>query len=148
MEQLITLQVTIQALPAQVWHVLTNRSAMERWLGEPEMDILVHTNWQVGTPIVIRGFHHEAFENKGVILQFTPEKCLRYSHLSSVSHLSDYADNYTIFEFVLLPLALQTQLTLHIKNFPTEVIRKHLAFYWPATLSLIKQQSETLSLSS
>lgn len=38
-------------------------------IGEPEMGIEIITNWQVGSPIVIKGFHHKKFENKGTVLQ-------------------------------------------------------------------------------
>jgi uncharacterized protein YndB with AHSA1/START domain len=134
--------VTINADSAAVWATLTHQALMSEWMGEPEMGVEVHTNWKVNTPILISGFHHVKFVSKGVILQYDEEKTLRYSHLSSVSRLPDVAENYTILEFILMPLDKQTQLTLNIENFPTETIRKHLEFYWRTTLVKIKKATE------
>lgn len=111
-------------------------------MGDPEMKIEVQTDWKIDSEIFIRGFHHIKFENKGVILQYDRENRLSYTHLSSVSRLEDKYENYTILEFVLIPIEEQTLLTLNIENFPTEIIRKHLEFYWRTTILTIKGQTE------
>src|SRR5689334_7945908 len=115
---------------------------MKAWMGEPELDLQIQTNWQVGQPIVIRGFHHVSFENKGVVLAFEPKHLLRYSHLSSISRLADKLENYSIIEFSLEPRGRETMLTISLSNFPTKAIFKHLEFYWRNTLSVIKQVAE------
>jgi uncharacterized protein YndB with AHSA1/START domain len=125
-----------------VWTTLTDLELMSKWLGDPEMNIEVQTDWNINSPIFIRGFHHTKFENKGTILQYDKEKRLSYTHLSSVSRLADEKENYTILEFILTPIDNQTQLTLNIENFPTETIRKHLEFYWRTTIVTIKKQTE------
>jgi|SRR5688572_11299179 len=134
--------VTINSEPLKVWTVLTNPEVMTKWMGEPEMKVEVHTDWKINSPIFIRGFHHVKFENKGIVLQYDKEKILSYSHLSSVSHLPDKPENYSILEFILTPVDKNTQLTLNIKNFPTEIIRKHLEFYWRTTIITIKKSVE------
>jgi hypothetical protein len=113
-----------------------------QWSGEPEMKIEVVTDWKINSPIIIRGFHHIRFENKGTVLQFDREKKLSYSHLSSVSRLPDKPENYSILEFNLTPSGKQTLLELIISNFPTETIRKHLEFYWRTTVVKIKRMAE------
>jgi len=115
---------------------------MSKWLGEPEVNIEVQTDWKINAPIFIRGFHHLNFENKGTILHYDREKKLSYTHLSSVSRLADNQENYTILEFILTPIDEQTLLTVNIKNFPTETIKKHLEFYWRTTVLTIKRQTE------
>ncbi|GAB3547594.1 SRPBCC family protein [Spirosoma fluminis] len=134
--------VTIQAEPADVWTALTNPDSMVQWLGEPEMNIEVHTNWEIGAPILIRGFHHGPFENKGIVLHYDKEKTVSYSHLSSASDLPDRPENYSIFEFNLTPTGKDTLLALTIENFPTETIRNHLEFYWRTTVVLLKERIE------
>lgn len=129
--------VSIQCAPAILWRVLTDITMMPAWMGA-EMDIRVETSWEVGSPIMIRGFHHVAFENKGTILQYEPGKVLSYTHLSSVSRLEDVQENYTIIEFILNG----TELTVRLHNFPTEVIQQHLEFYWRGTIFRIKQIAE------
>lgn len=134
--------VTINAEPLKVWTVLTNPALMTKWMGEPEMKIEVCTDWEINTPVFIRGFHHVKFENKGIVLRYDEGKMLSYSHMSSVSRLPDQPENYSILEFILTPVDKNTQLTLNIKNFPTEVIRKHLEFYWRTTIITIKKMVE------
>ena len=134
--------VTINSEPFKVWTVLTNPELMTKWMGEPEMKVEVLTNWKIISPIFIRGFHHGQFENKGIVLQYEKGKMLSYSHLSSVSRLPDKPENYSILEFILSPVDKNTQLTLNIKNFPTEIIRKHLEFYWRTTIITIKKSVE------
>lgn len=133
----------INAVPAKVWKYLTDPDLMRSWMGEPEMKIEVLTDWVVGDPVIIKGFHHAAFENKGTVMAFDPHRVLQYSHFSSVSRLPDTAENYSIITFLLTPVEGQTSLTIRVENFPTETIYRHLAFYWRGILVLLKQHIET-----
>ena len=135
--------VVIAADEASVWKALTEPDRMKLWMGEPEMEIAVRTDWKIGGPIVISGFHHGRFENRGTVLAFDPHKTLRYTHLSSVSRLPDQPGSYCVLDFSLEPVGEGTSLTLTITNFPTETIYKHLAFYWKTTLKVIKELVET-----
>lgn len=137
--------VTINSNPDKVWTTLTDLKLMTQWLGEPEMNIKVSTDWKINTPILISGFHHVNFENKGIILQYEKENKLSYTHLSSVSQLEDKKENYTTLEFVLTPIDKQTQLTINVENFPTETIQKHLEFYWRTTILTIKRETEKVT---
>jgi len=93
--------------------------------------------------MVIHGsLHGIKFKNNGTVLQFEPEKILRYNHLSSLSRLPDKLENYSVVEFGLTPIENQTTLTLTLSNFPTENIYKHLAFYWNVTLEILKRLVE------
>ena len=134
--------VTINSEPANVWRTLTDIELMTKWLGDTEMNIEVQTDWKINSPILIRGFHHVNFENKGTVLKNDKEKSLIYTQLDSISRLADKQENYTILEFILSPIDRQTKLTVNIENFPTETIRKHLEFYWRTTVLTIKIQTE------
>ena len=131
--------VTIDAKASKVWAVLTSPFLMTQWMGSSEMKVEVETDWKINAPLVVRGFHHVKFENKGVVLRCIPEEQLTYSHLSSVSRLPDETGNYTILDFILTPTGNRTILTLGISNFPTEIIRKHLEFYWRGTMHRLKK---------
>lgn len=131
--------VLIAASPAAVWEALTHIEHMKRWMGEPEMRIDVITEWTVGGPILITGFHHMQFENKGTVLAFEPLRLLRYSHLDSISRLPDKPENHSILEFRLEPREDSTLLTVMLSGFPTETILKHLDFYWRVTVGILKQ---------
>lgn len=106
------------------------------------MELEVITDWIVGNPIVIRGFHHVAFENKGTVLQFEPHRALKYNYLSSISGLRDIPDHRTVVGFRLTPVENRTSLTLALSNFPTEAIWKHVHFYWQGTLEMIRESAE------
>ena len=134
--------ITINALPATVWDALTDPLKMKEWMGDPEMGIEIITDWKVGSPIVIKGFHHLKFENKGKVLQFEPNEILEYNYLSSLSRLPDQPENYVTLSFRLTGLGDQTRLSLHISNFPTETILKHIDFYWRTTIELFRKFAE------
>ena len=134
--------VTINAPTSQVWHMLTTPELMKKWM-MPDIEINIITDWNVGSPIVIRGtMNGKDFENRGSILQFEREKILQYSHLSSISRLPDRPESYSIVEFRLKPIENQTNLELTLSNFPTESTYKHLAFYWNVTLEILKKMIE------
>jgi uncharacterized protein YndB with AHSA1/START domain len=145
MTQQISKTIIIQAPPHIVWGTLTKPSLMRQWMAEPEMELEISTNWNSGSAIVTKGFHHVKFESKGIVLQVEPDRVLRYNYLSSLSRLPDNPDNYTIIDFKLEPLGDQTSLTLTLSNFPTEAIFKHVDFYWETTLRIMKTFIEKIS---
>jgi uncharacterized protein YndB with AHSA1/START domain len=144
MTPFIVKTVNIKASPSIIWNTLTNIKLMKQWMGEPELELEIITDWKIGNPITIKGFHHVKFENKGTILQFEPNKILKYDYLSSISKLPDKSENHTVIEFRLVPSENQTLLTLTISNFPTESIFKHVDFYWNTTIGIIKKSIENL----
>lgn len=130
--------VTINAAPSIVWDALTKPELMRQWMSETHIDII--TDWEVGSLIIIRGDWYKAgFENKGSVIEFVPERIVKYSHLSSLSRLADEVANYTVLEFKLVPEDHKTILTLTVSNFPTEAIYKHFAFYWGVALELLRK---------
>jgi hypothetical protein len=135
---------TIDCTASTLWKVLTNPELMAAWMG-PEMNITISTGWEVNAPILVKGFHHIPFENKGIVLRYEKEKALSYSHFSSISRLPDLPENYSILLFELLAVDNLQQLTIHISNFPTDVIRKHLEFYWRGTVFNIKKMAEAFN---
>lgn len=134
--------VRINATPEVVWETLTDPERMKLWMGEPEMNISVQTDWREGSPFLIRGFHHIAFQNNGTVLRFEPHTQLQYTHLSSLSRLPEQDDNYTVITFLLHPVSHQTELTVRATHFPTMSVYKHLELYWRITLGIIKEVVE------
>jgi uncharacterized protein YndB with AHSA1/START domain len=140
--------VLINSTVPVVWEMLTDPKMMSLWMGEPEMQIEIETNWKLNSPIVIRGYHHVRFENRGLVIKFEKGKRLCYTHLSSLSRLPDVPENYSKLLFALTTGSEATELTVTIENFPTESIRKHLEFYWRGTLARIKAAVEKYPVSS
>jgi len=140
-DKIVQKTIQINAPPATVWAALTTPALMQQWMAETEIEI--STDWQVGKPIVIRGdLHGIQFENTGTVLHVEAEQLLQYTHLSSLSNLPAAPENYSIFSFKLAPSNKQTTLTLTLRNFPTEAIYKHLAFYWHVALEVFKRMIE------
>ncbi|RYY21971.1 MAG: SRPBCC domain-containing protein [Chitinophagaceae bacterium] len=137
--------VNIKSDAATVWNTLTDPGIMREWMGEPEMNIVINTDWKIHSTILISGFHHVQFVSKGYVLHYEKEKKLVYTHLSSVSRLPDVPASYTVLEFILKPSDNHIQLTISIDNFPTDTIRKHLEFFWRTAIVLIKKVAEKQS---
>lgn len=136
-------QAVIVDAPAEhVWACLTRPELMKEWMGEPEMALEIEASWVVGTPIVMRGFHHAPFRNVGTVLEFNPTSRLSYTHLSSLSRLPDEPASYTTLDFRLDSTGDTTSLKLVASGFPTASIFRHLQFYWGGTLEILKQTTE------
>ena len=140
--------IFIDAPANAVWESLTHSHLMKEWMGEPEMAIEVETDWTVGGPIVVRGFHHVPFENTGAVLEFEPMARLAYTHLSSLSRLPDTPENYTTLEFTLESIGDTASIAFAATGFPSDTIFKHLQFYWSGTLEILKRHVERRSIHS
>lgn len=125
-----------------VWEALTQPEQVRWWMAEPEMELEIDTTWCVGSPITIRGFHHIHFENRGVVLRYEPMQALAYNYMSSLSNLPQQPENYTELDFRLYAEESGTRLVLTMRNFPTDVIRKHVELYWRPTLVHLKRYVE------
>ena len=127
-----------------VWRALTDPVLVRQWAAEPELNLEVVTDWQVGSPIIMKGFHHVRFENHGTVLHVQPNTFLQYTHLSSISRLPDRPENYTRIAFRLSPSDDgATSLNVELENFPTDSIFRHLDFYWRVTIEVLKRFIET-----
>jgi uncharacterized protein YndB with AHSA1/START domain len=68
--------VKILAPAKKVWLALTSPDLVKQW--QYGADLL--TTWEVGSPIVFRNeWNGQVFEQKGTVLEFSPESRLRYS---------------------------------------------------------------------
>lgn len=142
MDEIINKKIVIAAPVNAVWKSLTDIELMKQWMGAPELELEIATSWNVGSPISIKGFHHVRFENKGVVLEYLPDRLVSYNFLSSMSRLPYEPENHTILRFVLDTQDNHTSLSLTISNFPTETIYHHLNFYWNTTLAMLKRHIE------
>jgi uncharacterized protein YndB with AHSA1/START domain len=68
--------VTILAPAKKVWLALTSPALVKQW--QYGSDLL--TTWEVGASIVFRNeWNGQVFEQKGTVLEFSPEARLKYS---------------------------------------------------------------------
>ena len=139
---MIEYSLLINASPEQIWDCLTKPDLMKRWMGDPEMNLHIETDWTVNGPIAVKGFHHVAFENRGVVEIVDKNRLLRYTSLSSLSGLPNRPENHTSTTFAVEPAGKQTRLTVEVQNFPTDAIYRHYNFYWRGAIMTIKKLAE------
>jgi uncharacterized protein YndB with AHSA1/START domain len=134
--------VMIGAAAERVWEYLVSPGLMKAWMAWPELALEIETDWAVGSPIIMRGFHHVSFENTGTVLEFVPATRLAYTHLSSLSRLPDVPESHSVLEFSLKSDGSATVLRLRASGFPTSSIFKHLQFYWTGAMVELRRLVE------
>lgn len=138
--RIVSKSININASSSKVWEALTNPNLMKQWMMDAEIEI--KTNWEPGSPIIISGKMNGHFEYKGTILQFEPEKILRYNSWTKISRLPDLPENYSVIEFRLTE-GNQTELTVIQSNLIAEAAYEHANFYWTSALNVLKHIAES-----
>lgn len=83
--------VKILAPAKKVWLALTSPGLVKQW--QYGSDLL--TTWEVGTPIVFRNeWNGQVFEQKGRVLEFSPESRLKYSLFVPRPDLQDIPEHH------------------------------------------------------
>src|ERR1700692_334527 len=75
----------------EAWKALVNPGIVEKYvLGSQQL-----SDWQKGSSIIWKkDFNGRKFEDKGEILEITPQKSLKYTHYSPASGNPDAPENY------------------------------------------------------
>lgn len=108
---------TIQAPVAAVWNALTNPSVVKQYFFGTELV----TSWQVGEPIIFQGeWEGKAYQDKGTVLEFVPNRRLAFSYLSSWSGQEDDPANYLRVAYELEGRGEETVLTIRQTNYDEE----------------------------
>lgn len=90
--------VEILAPARKVWLALTVPALVKQW--QYGSDLL--TTWEPGTPIIFRNeWNGQVFEQRGTVLEFTPESRLRYSLFFPRPDLQDVPEHYFFMTYEL-----------------------------------------------
>jgi uncharacterized protein YndB with AHSA1/START domain len=128
--------ITINAPRGKTWNALVNPDAIQQYM----FGTNVVSDWHEGSPIVWKGeWQGKSYEDKGVILQFKPERTLQYSHFSPLSGLPDKPESYHIVTIELSDEVDQTRVSLTQDNNPTEEEREHSEKNWEMMLVALKK---------
>ncbi len=128
--------IRINATLDQVWKALIDPAAIRQYM----FDTQVVSDWRVGSPIIWKGeWHGKSYEDKGVILQFEPEKTLQYSHFSPLSGVPDLPENYHTVTIELIPSGEQTEVTLIQDHNASEEEQAHSEENWRMMLTALKR---------
>ena len=130
---------TINAPAAKVWEAFTT----PRLLKQIFFGADVISDWKVGSPIVYKGeWDGKPYEDKGIILQFEPEKLLVTTHWSPLSGVPDVPENYHTVSYKLSGMGNSTKLTITQDNNATEDEKMHSEQNWKMMLDGVKKMLE------
>jgi uncharacterized protein YndB with AHSA1/START domain len=131
--------VEIDSSPDEVWDALIDPNRVEQYM----FGTRVSTDWEVGSPISWRGeWQGKQYEDKGKILDFEPERKLRYSHFSPLAGKPDLPENYHTVTIELTPTESGTTVDLAQDNNETEQARAHSEANWQSMLDSLKTHVE------
>ena len=131
--------IVINAPVDLVWKALVDPDAIRQYMFGTQ----VVSNWKVGSPIIWKGeWQGKSYEDKGVILQFQPERTLQYSHFSPLSGMPDQPENYHTVIVELSPEGNQTKVVLAQDHNASEDERAHSEKNWEGMLAALKKYVE------
>ena len=101
--------VNILAPARKVWLALTVPDLVKQW--QYGSDLL--TTWEPGTPIIFRNeWDGQIFEQKGTVIEFTPESRLKYSLFFPRPDLQDIPEHHFFMTYELIENGEATSLLI------------------------------------
>ena len=99
--------VDILAPARKVWLALTVPDLVKQW--QYGSDLL--TTWEPGSPIIFRNeWNGQTFEQKGTVIEFTPESRVKYSLFIPRPDLPDVPEHYFFMTYELIERGETTSL--------------------------------------
>jgi uncharacterized protein YndB with AHSA1/START domain len=134
-----TSKITINASAKEVWDALTKPEIIKQYFFGTD----TITDWKVGSPIRFKGvWEGKAYEDKGTILEFLPNKRLGYTYWSSLSGKDDVPENYSNVTYELAGQNGQTLVTITQDNVATIESKNHSEQNWQMVLGKLKKLLE------
>ncbi len=132
----ITKQITIKTPPSLIWKALTSPEIVRLYMFGTE----VESTWQKGSPVIYKGqWDGQPFEDKGIILEISPEKLLKVDYFSASSGLEDLPENHNMLTYKLVAEEdSQTTLVVTQDNYTSQTAADYAGEGWEMTLFQIK----------
>ena len=128
----------IHAPVERVWEALTNAGIVKQFFFGTDLV----TSWKVGEPIYFQGeWENTTYQDRGVVLEYEPNKRLAYSYLSNWSGKEDLPENYLWVCYEVQPVASGTELTIHQSNYDEERA-KHSEENWISVINEMRKLVE------
>jgi uncharacterized protein YndB with AHSA1/START domain len=131
--------IKINAALSKIWDTLTNPARIALYTGSA-----IHTDWKKSSPITWSGeMHGTKYQNKGKVLENTPNKLLRFTYWSGMGGDSDLAENYSEITYTLSQVGDNiAELTYSRIKIPTVLEKQIFDGHIQSMLEEIKRISE------
>jgi len=115
-----TRTIILNTKPSHVWDMLTNPDMTKKYMFNCE----AHSTWKVGSDIKWKG-NFQGYESgeKGTILEIVQNRCLKYSSIDPNFGIEDIPENYLHVTYDLEQKKEQTELSITIENFNSDLNR-------------------------
>ena len=134
-----TTSIEFKAPATAVWQGLTDPEIVKQYFFGTNQQ----SAWEVGSPITWSGaWDGKSYQDKGTILDITPEAYLKYSYWSSMSGTEDKAENYQIVSYTLTENDGVTTLTIGQENLKDDAAKEHSEQNWQAIFGELKKLLE------
>lgn len=131
-------QALIKAPIEKVWDALVNPEMVKQYFFGSHQE----TDWNEGSQILWTGkYEGTTYLDKGVVLEFSPNKRLSYSYLSSWSGLDDKPENYLWVSYEVAQTENGTELIITQSNYNEEKAQ-HSADNWKIIIEELKKLIE------
>ncbi len=107
-ELTVTNSIRIDASVSRIWEVLTRPELTRQYMFGCD----AVSDWVVGSPLLWRGAADGVVYVKGIVVDITPGRLLRFSVFDPNSGLEDIPENYLFVTYELIPGDGQTLLTI------------------------------------
>jgi uncharacterized protein YndB with AHSA1/START domain len=129
----------IRAPLARVWQALVDPDLIKQYM----FGTTVASTWKKGAPITWTGeWKGKPYQDKGTILEITPEQRLQYTHFSPLAGVPDAPENYHTVTIDLVPEGDDVRVTLTQDNNPSPEAREHSEKNWTGMLDGLKKLLE------
>lgn len=134
-----TAEIDVAATPAQVWAALTDPAQIKKYFLGAE----VETDWRPGSPITWKGeYQGNAYEDKGTIIEFEPDRRLQVTHFSPMSGQPDEPENYHTLTYELEQRGGYTNVVLTQDRNASQAEAEHASTTWAGMLAGLKKTVE------
>jgi uncharacterized protein YndB with AHSA1/START domain len=133
-------EAIFKAPASKVWKALVDPALVKQYLFGTHMIV---SEWKIGGTILYKGeWEGKAYEDKGKILKYEPEKLLVNTYWSGFSGKPDLPENYQTVSYILSPVDGGTKLTITQDNVASEEGKKHSESNWGMVLEGMRKVIE------
>ena len=130
---------TFNVPASTVWAGLTDPKIVEQYFFGTQQK----SDYEVGSPITFSGeWDGKKYEDKGIILEITPGKYLKYNYWSSMGGLEDIPENYANVSYEISEKDGKSILEITQDNLKDEAAKEHSENNWKMLMEEMRKLIE------